>query len=100
MFDPRLARIVVSIGSFATALSVGWWWLIFSKVVDNDYLSHGQAAICLAGATDLCTLAQALCSNQHLFGIVWYAPEAFWAGIAVLLAGMVMTIRRFLADPH
>jgi hypothetical protein len=92
-FERRSALLVFACGIAATIVSVGWWWLIFSRVTDNDYLTYTQAATCLAGATDLCNLAQALCTDQHLYGIRWYAPEAFWAGSAVLLAGLLMISR-------
>lgn len=85
--------VITAAGGVFALLALGWWWLIFSKVVENDYLSVGQAVTCIAGATDLCSLAQALCSNDHLYGIRWYAPEAFWAAIAVLVAGALLSAR-------
>lgn len=64
--------------------SVGWWWLVYGNVVNNGYISHAQAAVCLAANTDLCRLAQALCTNSHFFDIRWYAPEGFWVAGALL----------------
>lgn len=84
---------VAALGGLLAVLSLGWWWLIFSQVVKNEYLTFGQAVTCIAGATDLCSLAQALCSNDHLYGIRWYAPEAFWAAAAVLAAGALLSVR-------
>ncbi|WP_411032737.1 hypothetical protein [Shinella sp. BYT-45] len=81
-------------GGVFAIVAVGWWWLIFSKVVENDYLTVRQAVTCLAGATDLCALAQALCANDHLYGIRWYAPEAFWAAASILVAGVALSARR------
>ncbi|MCT7664844.1 hypothetical protein [Shinella kummerowiae] len=80
-------------GAVSALIALGWWWLIFSKVVENDYLTVGQAVTCIAGATDLCSLAQALCTNDHLYGIRWYAPEAFWAAAAILVAGVLLSAR-------
>ena len=90
----RLSYQAVAIagGGFAL-LSLGWWWLIFSKVVEADYLTVGQAVTCIAGATDLCALAQALCTDDHLYGIRWYAPEAFWAAASILVAGVLLSVR-------
>jgi hypothetical protein len=85
--------IIAIAGGVFALLALGWWWLIFSKVVENDYLTVGQAVTCIAGATDLCSLAQALCTNDHLYGIRWYAPEAFWAAAAILLAGVLLSAR-------
>ncbi len=89
----RLDHLVALLGGFLALLAFGWWWLIFSKVVENDYLTVGQAITCIAGATDLCTLAQSLCTDDHLYGIRWYAPEAFWAAAAILFVGVVLSIR-------
>ncbi|MCL6706249.1 hypothetical protein M8R20_04480 [Pseudomonas sp. R2.Fl] len=84
---------VVMAGGLVALLSLAWWWLIFGKVVENDYLTVGQAVTCIAGATDLCTLAQALCTDDHLYGIRWYAPEAFWAAAAILVVGTTLSAR-------
>ena len=86
-------RAVAAVGGGLALLSLGWWWLIFSKVVENDYLTVRQAMTCIAGATDLCALAQALCTDAHLYGIRWYAPEAFWAATAILAAGVLLSVR-------
>lgn len=89
-----LSRHAVAVAGGCLALvSLGWWWLIFSKVVEADYLTVGQAARCIVGATDLCALAQALCTNDHLYGIRWYAPEAFWAAAGILVAGVLLSAR-------
>lgn len=90
----RLGQHVVALAGAVLAIAAtGWWWLIFSKVVENDYLTVRQAVTCLAGASDLCALAQALCTNDHVYGIRWYAPEAFWAAASILVAGVVLSVR-------
>ncbi|NML77051.1 hypothetical protein HHL25_23200 [Rhizobium sp. S-51] len=94
--DPRLPVLLAVLGAITTALAVGWWWLIFGTVVESGYVTHAQAATCLAGTSDLCNLAQALCTNNHLFGIRWYAPEALWTGAALLATALV--ILTFRAD--
>ena len=86
-------QAVAAAGGGLALLSLGWWWLIFSKVVESDYLTVRQAVTCLAGASDLCALAQALCTNDHVYGIRWYAPEAFWAAASILVAGAVLSVR-------
>jgi hypothetical protein len=82
---------VAAAGAVLSLLALGWWWLIFGRVVENGYLSVRQAAACIAGASDLCALAQALCADDHLYGIRWYAPEAFWAAAAILFAGVLLS---------
>ena len=93
-FSARLGQHVVALAGAVLAIAAtGWWWLIFSKVVEADYLTVGQAVTCIAGATDLCALAQALCTDDHLYGIRWYAPEAFWAAASILVAGVLLSAR-------
>lgn len=89
----RFYSVVALAGCAFALLSLGWWWLIFSKVVEAEYLTVRQAVTCIAGATDLCALAQALCTNDHLYGIRWYAPEAFWAAASILVAGALLSAR-------
>ncbi|MCJ8150014.1 hypothetical protein [Shinella sedimenti] len=89
----RTYPIVAAAGGVFSLAAIGWWWLIFSKVVEADYLTVRQAVICIAGATDLCALAQALCTDDHLYGIRWYAPEAFWAAASLFLAGALLSAR-------
>lgn len=85
--------IIAAAGGVFSLAALGWWWLIFSKVVEADYLSVRQAVTCIAGATDLCALAQALCTNDHLYGIRWYAPEAFWVASSLFVAGAFLSAR-------
>ncbi|UNK40378.1 hypothetical protein MNR02_17845 (plasmid) [Shinella sp. H4-D48] len=89
----RTYPIVAAAGGAFSLVAIGWWWLIFSKVVEADYLTVRQAVTCIAGATDLCALAQALCTDDHLYGIRWYAPEAFWAAASLFLAGALLSAR-------
>lgn len=84
---------VAAAGGLLSLTALGWWWLIFGKVVANDYLTVRQAVTCIAGATDLCALAQALCADDHLYGIRWYAPEAFWAAASILVVGALLSAR-------
>ncbi|RVL88346.1 hypothetical protein [Sinorhizobium meliloti] len=93
MSSRRTYQVVFVAGAVVALLALGWWWLIFSKLVENDYLTVGQAVTCIAGTSDLCALAQALCTNDHLYGIRWYAPEAFWAAAAILIAGVLLSAR-------
>ncbi|RYC10987.1 hypothetical protein [Ciceribacter ferrooxidans] len=92
--DPRLPVLLGMLGTTVTTLAFGWWWLIFGAIVGDGYITRAQAATCLIGTSDLCNLAQALCTNNHLFGIRWYGPEALWAGAALLAAALAtLTIR-------
>ncbi|WP_331376070.1 hypothetical protein [Sinorhizobium chiapasense] len=87
-------KLAVAMASFAgvlLVLSLGWWWLVFGNVVASGYISSAQAATCLAADTDLCRLAQALCTNSHVFEIRWYAPEVLWAAAALLVLALIQS---------
>ena len=91
MFEKRFVVFTPSLSITLLLLSLGWWWLVFGNVVENGYITTAQAATCLAAETDLCRLAQALCSNEHFFEIRWYAPETLWASAALLLVALAQT---------
>lgn len=91
--ETRLPFAICLLGGILFAVGLGWWWLVFRQVIDGDYLSYGQAAVCIAGSTDLCMLAQALCKTDHFLGLTSYSPEVFWAGTAVLATGLVLGTR-------
>jgi len=90
----RLPFAISLLGGLLLGVGLVWWWLVFRLVVSNDYLTYGQAAVCIGGMTDLCTLAQALCTSGHLLGITRYSSELFWAGAGLFSAGLLLTSRR------
>ena len=94
--DARLPAAIAVLGGLALALAIGWWWLVFSEVVDGAYITYGQAARCIAGTNDLCMLAEALCKSSHFLGIKRYSSELFWIGLAGVSAGLFLatTARR------
>lgn len=89
MSDYRLPVVTGGLGLAALTLSIGWWWLVFGNVVDAGAITYVQASVCLAADTSLCRLAEALCTNTHLFGIRWFAPEVTWAAAALLFSAFV-----------
>lgn len=92
--DLRPATALVGIGAAVLAVGLAWWWIVFRAVVVNDYITYGQAAICIGSASDLCTLAQALCKTDHWLGVTRYSSVVFWAGIATLSTGLVLHTSR------
>jgi hypothetical protein len=92
--DPRLSTFVTALGAVILILGLAWWWLVFREVIANDYISYSQAATCIGSATDLCTLAQALCKTNHWLGISKYSSVVFWAGIATSSLGLVLRSSR------
>jgi hypothetical protein len=88
--DLRLADAAAVLGAALLLAALAWWWIVFREVVANDYISYRQAATCLAGSSDLCTLAEALCRSSHWLGITKYSSSIFWAGAATLSAGLIL----------
>ncbi|MBS1181784.1 MAG: hypothetical protein H6Q99_1664 [Proteobacteria bacterium] len=74
------------VGAAASLFTVAWWWIVFSRQIGSGSLPIVNALPCLARNTDICSLAEALCAQDHFLGITRYSPAAFWAS-AVLIAG-------------
>ena len=89
MSDYRLPFSLFALGAGVLALSLGWWWLVFGNVVNSGAITYAQASVCLAADTSLCRLAEALCTNTHLFDIRWFAPEITWAATALIFASLI-----------
>lgn len=92
--DLRFANALAGLGACVLALGLAWWWLAFREVIANDYITYRQAATCIGGSSDLCTLAQALCKSSHWLGIKTYSVSVFWAGVATLSASLVLRSAR------
>lgn len=92
--DIRLPVVIAAGGGLAVALGLAWWWLVFSEVIAGDYLSYREAATCIVGTNDLCSLAQALCKANHFLGIKRYSSELLWAGVAISSAGLLLASRQ------
>lgn len=93
MSETRLPILLAALAGIVLAITVGWWWLVFSNVVSNGYVTHAQALVCMAAETDLCRLAQALCTNTHFFELRWYAPESLWIAAALLVSAAIQSTR-------
>jgi hypothetical protein len=89
----RLPILISVAGGFAIALGLAWWWLVFSEVIAGNYVTYRQAASCIVGTNDLCSLAQALCKSNHFLGIKRYSSELLWAGVAVSSVGLFLASR-------
>ena len=73
------------LGAAMLVISVAWWWVVFRQVVGSALISLPRAVHCLAASSDLCTLAQALCtSSNHVLGIRRYETFLFWSGWGAL----------------
>lgn len=81
---------LVALGGLLTGLAILWWWIVFDKVVETDTLSVAEIMPCLAAHTDICTLAQSLCQQNHFLGIETYFAESFWIALTVLASALVL----------
>jgi hypothetical protein len=71
-----------------------WWWVVFRQVVSDGYISFGRAVPCIVASSSRCTLAQALCSGQHLLGIRHYDVTLFWIGVGIASAASITALAR------
>ncbi|WP_181703130.1 hypothetical protein [Chthonobacter albigriseus] len=94
MSETRLSAWLTAAGGLAVAAAIGWWALVFGQVVANDYMTVLQAAPCALNTDDLCSLAQALCTDGHFLGIKRYSAGLLWTGVALLSAGSLLPIVR------
>lgn len=94
--DLRFSHIVIAIGVLLFSLGLGWWWIVFRQVIAGDYLTLPQVTVCLAGTTDICALAQALCKTDHVLGITHYSTELFWTSATLLALGLALEVRHQL----
>lgn len=85
-----IKRGVIIGGLLTVAAAIGWWWLVFSPVIEGALLPLPQAGACMAVGSDVCTLAQSLCRGVHLFDIKHYSSDLFWIGIGLLGFSLVL----------
>lgn len=71
--------------------AVGWWALVFLRVVGNGYLSAPEALACSVSSSIVCDLASSLCGKTHPLGIAWYSPVLLWVAVAVLSVAALAT---------
>lgn len=83
---------VSGLGLLAVLLAVTWWWVVYSQVISNDYMSYPQAMPCLISSSDRCSLAQVLCRGSHFLGIRGYSTGLLWVGLGLACVGL------FVAD--
>ncbi|TBW39485.1 hypothetical protein EYW49_06330 [Siculibacillus lacustris] len=95
----RVVRVVaaglLAIGLIGVSLAIGWWWIVYGQLVGSTSMALADAVPCLVSRSDLCSLAQALCRNDHFLGITRYPVAAFWAAATPLGAGLAIVGWRF-----
>lgn len=86
-----VALLLVALGVLAVAGSVGWWWLTYGDVIRYDYISAGQAGVCLVGNSEICQLARALCRGAHPTVVIAYRASMFWVGVTAVSASLIVS---------
>lgn len=89
MSSARLTHGLQVTGLLALLIALAWWAVVYAKVVDGNYMTYTQAAPCALMTTDRCSLAQALCTSDHTFGIKRYSAVLLWTGAGLLALGLV-----------
>jgi hypothetical protein len=85
-----LSNGLLIIGGVLTTLAIFWWWVVFDELLKTNTMTFADVLPCLARNTDLCSLAESLCRQDHFLGIRRYSAEAFWGAGAVLLVAVVL----------
>lgn len=94
MSSVRLTTGLQVAGLLAVLVALAWWAVVYTKVVDGNYMSYGEAAPCALMTTDRCSLAQALCTTGHTFGIRRYSATLLWIGVGLAALGLLADGRR------
>ena len=94
MSRPGLGYGLSGAGLVALVLAIFWWWLVYSRVVNGDYMTYRDAAPCMIASSDLCSLAEALCRNDHVLGVRRYSAVLLWFGLALTGAGAIVASGR------
>jgi hypothetical protein len=81
-------------GGLLTTLAILWWWVVFDELLKTNTMSLAEIVPCLARNSDICSLAESLCRQDHFLGIRRYSAEAFWGSGALLLAAVAMRTLR------
>lgn len=97
MTRPWLSNGLLLVGGVLTTLAILWWWIVFDELLKTNTMSFGEIIPCLARNSDICSLAESLCRQDHFLGIRRYSAEAFWAAGGLLAVAAAM--RAFRPKP-
>jgi hypothetical protein len=78
------------LGAVLTLLAIGWWWVVFDELVNTNTMSFSDIVPCLVHESDICSLAQSLCLEEHFLNIRRYFVQAFWiSGVPFIGAALL-----------
>jgi hypothetical protein len=90
----RLPIALLALGALVVVASAAWWWITYGEVIRYNYISAGEAGVCLLGDSEICRLARALCRGAHPVTVAAYRAAVFWIGVAALSASLLAPGRR------
>jgi len=90
----RLPFVLLALGALVVVASCVWWWATYGDVIRYNYISAGEAGVCLLGDSEICRLARALCRGAHPVTIAAYRAATFWIGVAALSVSLLAPGRR------
>lgn len=83
-------RILLSVGGLVIALAVAWLWITYRDVIQYDFISTREEAICFLGDSSIRQQARALCRQSHPFGLIGYWSASLWIGAILLSSGALL----------
>jgi hypothetical protein len=85
-----LPNVLLVVGGVLTMLAILWWWVVFDELLKTNTMTLSEVVPCLARNTDICSLAESLCRQDHFLGIRRYSAEAFWGAGGLFLLAVAM----------
>jgi hypothetical protein len=92
MTRPSLPNGLLLLGASLMLLAVGWWWVVFDELVQTNTMSLSEIVPCLVRDSDICSLAQSLCLEEHFLNIRRYFVQAFWISGALFIGAAVFRL--------
>lgn len=85
-----LSNVLLIVGGVLTSFAILWWWIVFDELLKTNTMTLSEVVPCLARNTDICSLAESLCRQDHFLGIRRYSAEAFWSAGGLLLVAIAL----------
>jgi hypothetical protein len=82
-----VGKALLAFGALLFVGAVGWWYAFFEQILGRRVKTASE---CFYYTTDACSLASVA---GYLGDIPTYSPLPFWLSIAVMLIGLILTVR-------
>lgn len=83
----KLSSLLFKAGIVVTLLAIVWWGFTYGQMAMDMGAGFDKAMNCLYSSGGLCGMAS---SFSKLGGGTPYEPLVFWAGVLLLIAGLVL----------